>query len=188
MILLIDNFDSFSHMLADLVRQTGVELKIVRNDSSLEEIHAIEFSALILSPGPGRPDQAGNLMQIFEEYYKKVPVLGVCLGHQAIGEFFGAKLEKNEIPVHGKVHQVKKTVNHPFVEGLPEYFYVTRYHSLQLGEIPTMLKVLLETPKGEVMGLVHRDLPILGIQYHPEAFLTEYGLQLIQNWVNTLET
>ncbi|WP_373400343.1 hypothetical protein V8V91_12525 [Algoriphagus halophilus] len=107
MILLIDNFDSFSHMLADLVRQTGVELKILRNDTSLEEIHAIEFSALILSPGPGRPDQAGNLMQIFEEYYKKVPVLGVCLGHQAIGEFFGAKLVKNEIPVHGKVHQVK---------------------------------------------------------------------------------
>lgn len=174
-------------MLADLVRQAGVELKIVRNDTSLEEIQAIEFSALILSPGPGKPDQAGNLMQIFEEYYKKVPVLGVCLGHQAIGEFFGAKLVKNEIPIHGKVHQVRKTANHPFMEGMPECFNVTRYHSLQLGEIPTTLKVLLETPKGEVMGLVHQDLPILGIQYHPEAFLTEYGLKLIQNWVKTFD-
>ncbi|MBN3520655.1 aminodeoxychorismate/anthranilate synthase component II [Algoriphagus lutimaris] len=188
MILLIDNFDSFSHMLADLVRQTGAELKIVRNDTSLEEIQAIEFSAMILSPGPGKPDQAGNLMEIFEEYYKKVPVLGVCLGHQAIGEFFGAALVKNDIPVHGKVQQVKKVSAHPFTTGLPDTFNVTRYHSLQVENIPSILEVLLETQKGEVMGIAHRELPILGIQYHPEAFLTEYGLKLIQNWIETIDS
>lgn len=175
-------------MLADLVRQTGTELKIVRNDTSLEEIKTLDFSAIILSPGPGKPDQAGNLMEIFEAFYKKVPVLGVCLGHQAIGEFFGAKLVKNEAPVHGKVHQIKKTSSHFFTEGLPKTFQVTRYHSLQVELIPSNLEVLLETTRGEVMGIAHRELPILGIQYHPEAYLTEYGLKIIQNWVASIHS
>ena len=186
MILLIDNFDSFSHILADLVRRTGAELKIVRNDCSLEEIENLDLSGLILSPGPGRPGIAGNLMVIFERYYQQIPVLGVCLGHQAIGEFFGAKLVQNEIPVHGKVHLVKKAIEHPYTFGLPDTFKVTRYHSLQLEKIPKELEVILETKKGEVMGIAHRLLPILGIQYHPEAYLTEYGLELIQNWVKKI--
>ncbi len=171
-------------MLADLVLQTGEELKIVRNDCSLDEIEKIDFSGLILSPGPGRPSSSGKLMTIFERYYQQVPVLGVCLGHQAIGEFFGAKLVKNEVPVHGKVHSVKKTMNHFFTRGMPQTFKVTRYHSLRLEEVPSQLQIILETDKKEVMGIAHRELPILGIQYHPEAYLTEYGLDLIRNWVN----
>lgn len=186
MILLIDNFDSFSHMLADLVRRTGAELKILRNDCSLEDIENLDFSGLILSPGPGRPVTAGNLMVVFEKYYQKIPVLGVCLGHQAIGEFFGAKLVKNEIPVHGKVHSVKKTKEHSYTLGLPDTFKVTRYHSLLLEMIPEELDVILETEKGEVMGIAHQSLPILGIQYHPEAYLTECGFELIQNWVRRI--
>lgn len=173
-------------MLADLVRQTGAELKIVRNDCPLEEVQKINFSGLILSPGPGRPYQAGNLMEILEKYHDQVPVLGVCLGHQAIGEFFGADLVKNEFPVHGKVHEVKKTIAHPFTEQIPEKFSVTRYHSLQLEHVPDDLKIILETEKGEVMGVVHKELPILGIQYHPEAHLTQYGLELIKNWIKAI--
>jgi anthranilate synthase component 2 len=186
MLLLIDNFDSFSHMLADLLRQTGEELQVLRNDVSLEEIKQLEFDGLILSPGPGVPSQAGNLNEIFAEYYNKIPVLGVCLGHQAIGEFFGATLKKNPVPTHGKVHKVRKTNTHPYTMELPESFKVTRYHSLQLANLPKELEVILETESGEVMGIAHKSLPILGIQYHPEAYLTEYGLELVKSWVEQI--
>ena len=186
MLLLIDNFDSFSHILADLIRQTGVELIIRRNNVTLAEIEKIHFEGLILSPGPGIPSASGNLMPILEKYVDQVPILGVCLGHQAIGEFFGAKLVKNAVPTHGKVHSVHQTKPHFFTQGLPESFQVTRYHSLQLTELPDGLESILETESGEIMGMAHRTLPILGIQYHPEAYLTEYGLDLIQNWLKTL--
>jgi anthranilate synthase component 2 len=174
-------------MLADLIRQTGEELQIIRNDVSLAEIEEIDFSGLILSPGPGKPLQAGNMMEVLEKYHQTIPVLGVCLGHQAIGEFFGAKLVKNDFPVHGKVHQVRKTRPHPYTDGMPDTFKVTRYHSLQLEDIPSELEVIFETEKGEVMGITHCELPILGIQYHPEAYLTEYGLELIQNWIGLIK-
>ncbi|RAI95407.1 anthranilate synthase component 2 [Algoriphagus yeomjeoni] len=170
-------------MLADLLRQTGEELLVLRNDVSLEEIKKQDFDGLVLSPGPGIPEYAGNLNKIFAEYHDKVPILGVCLGHQAIGEFFGATLKKNAVPTHGKVHQVRKTKAHPFTERIPEAFKVTRYHSLQLANLPESLEVLLETESGEVMGIAHKNLPILGIQYHPEAYLTEYGLELVKSWV-----
>jgi len=187
MLLLIDNFDSFSHILADLIRQTGMELTIRRNDLTLEEIEKINFDGLILSPGPGIPSASGNLMPILEKYANQIPVLGVCLGHQAIGEFFGAKLVKNAIPTHGKVHSVHQTKPHFFTQGFPVSFQVTRYHSLQLTDLPDCLESILETESGEVMGMTHETLPILGIQYHPEAYLTEYGIDLIQNWLKTLK-
>jgi anthranilate synthase component 2 len=186
MLLLIDNFDSFSHILADLIRQTGMELIILRNDMSLEEIEKIDFRGLILSPGPGTPTTSGNLMLILEKYVDQIPILGVCLGHQAIGEFFGAKLVKNVVPTHGKVHSVHQTKPHFFTQGLPESFQVTRYHSLQLTELPDSLESILETERGEIMGIAHRTLPVLGIQYHPEAYLTQYGLDIIQNWIKTI--
>lgn len=186
MLLLIDNFDSFSHILADLIRQTGVELIIRRNDVTLAEIEKIDFRGLILSPGPGTPATSGNLMPILEKYVDQVPILGVCLGHQAIGEFFGAKLVKNVVPIHGKVHSVHQIKPHFFTQGLPERFQVTRYHSLQLTDLPESLESILETESGEIIGIAHKNLPILGIQYHPEAYLTEYGLDLIQNWLKTL--
>ncbi|UZD22049.1 gamma-glutamyl-gamma-aminobutyrate hydrolase family protein [Algoriphagus halophytocola] len=184
MLLLIDNFDSFSHMLADLLRQTGEELLVVRNDTALEELKKVPFEGLVLSPGPGTPAAAGNLNAILAYYFDKVPILGVCLGHQAIGEFFGAKLVKNRVPTHGKVHLVRKTKPHCFIsDNLPGRFHVTRYHSLQLRDLPDVLEVILETEEGEVMGMVHRKLPIVGIQYHPEAHLTAHGLELVKAWV-----
>lgn len=183
MLLLIDNFDSFSHILADLIRQTGEELTILRSDATAEEIGKIDFHGLILSPGPGKPSASGNLMAIFESYHTQIPILGVCLGHQAIGEFFGAELVKSPVPTHGKVHLVRKTKPHFFTQDLPKSFQVTRYHSLQLTELPDCLETILETESGEIMGIAHKTLPILGIQYHPEAYLTEYGLELIFSWV-----
>ncbi|MBS4069849.1 MAG: aminodeoxychorismate/anthranilate synthase component II [Algoriphagus sp.] len=188
MLLLIDNFDSFSHILADLIRQTGQELIIKRNEVSLEEIAEIDFKGLILSPGPGTPATSGNLMPILKKYVDQVPILGVCLGHQAIGEFFGAKLVKNAVPTHGKVHTIRQTRPHFFTQNLPERFQVTRYHSLQLTDLPDCLESILETERGEIMGIAHRTLPILGIQYHPEAYLTEYGIAIIQNWLRMLKT
>ncbi len=187
MLLLIDNFDSFSHILADLIRQTGEELRIIRNDASLEEIENIDFKGLILSPGPGIPYYAGNLLSAFEKYHERIPVLGVCLGHQAIGEFFGAELVKNQVPTHGKVHLVRKTQTHFFTQNLPDRFNVTRYHSLQLQNLPDCLEIILETESEEIMGMAHKTLPILGIQYHPEAYLTEYGLDLMKNWMATVK-
>lgn len=186
MILLLDNFDSFSHMLADLIRQTGEELIVCRNDVPLEEIKNIDFDGLVLSPGPGVPSEAGNMNAILKYYYSKLPILGVCLGHQAIGEFFGAKLIKNTIPTHGKVRAVRLNGTHEFTASLPEEFMVTRYHSLIVQDLPADLEVLIESLEGEVMGLAHKSLPIFGIQYHPEAYLTEYGLELIKNWVGFL--
>lgn len=183
MVLLIDNFDSFSHILADYLLQTGIPLKIVRNDQSLDSLRAGNWEGLILSPGPESPEKAGNLMEILGHFAEKIPVLGICLGHQAIGLHWGATLAKGKQPVHGKVHGVKSLSKHQILTGLRESFKVTRYHSLLLTEIPDCLEVLLETNDGEVMAIAHRELPVLGIQYHPEAYLTEFGKEIIQNWL-----
>ena len=183
MLLLIDNFDSFSHILADYVRQVGVDLKIVRNDVPLAELIQEEYEGLILSPGPGIPRQAGNLMEVLDYYHDKLPILGICLGHQAIGEYFGATLGKGRKPVHGKVSKVTRAKTHIMLEGLPDSFMVTRYHSLELTHLPPILEAILTTDQGEIMAISHKFLPIFGVQYHPEAHLTEGGLEMIRNWV-----
>lgn len=185
MLLLIDNFDSFSHILADYLRQTGHELEIYRNDVPLDLIKDREWDGLVLSPGPGTPRQAGNLMGILDYFVLRTPVLGICLGHQAMGEYFGAVLEKCEKPVHGKVHSVFKKSESPYLQNMPECFEVTRYHSLLLSEAPEEFEILLETEESEIMAIVHKELPILGIQYHPEAYLTQYGMQIILNWLES---
>ncbi|MEX2591836.1 MAG: aminodeoxychorismate/anthranilate synthase component II [Anditalea sp.] len=183
MLLLIDNFDSFSHILADSIRQTGADLKIVRNDIPLSELAKEEYEGLILSPGPGTPHKAGYLMEVLDYYHDKLPILGICLGHQAIGLFFGAKLVRSKKPVHGKISEVFQSEKHPVLQGVPDSFKVTRYHSLELLDLPSTLKVPLATGHGEVMALSHEILPLFGIQFHPEAHLTEYGLKMISNWV-----
>tara|TARA_R110001592_G_scaffold363397_1_gene687908 strand:- start:107127 stop:107711 length:585 start_codon:yes stop_codon:yes gene_type:complete len=181
--LLIDNFDSFAHILADYFRRTGEQVIVLRNNLSLEEIKKHHFSALVFSPGPETPEKAGNLMKILAYYYDKVPVLGICLGHQAIGTFFGAQLVRSSWPMHGKISTVFRKKQHEVLKDLPETFNVTRYHSLELKNLPDCLSLILEGEKGEIMMLSHKELPILGFQFHPEAHLTEYGEQLIQNWV-----
>lgn len=183
MLLLIDNFDSFSHILADYLRQTGHELEIFRNDVPIEQIIDREWDGLVISPGPGIPHQAGNLTKILDHYAERMPVLGICLGHQALGEYFGADLIKCQKPVHGKVHSVFKKSESPYLHGMPETFEVTRYHSLLLSQVPKGFEILLETAQSEIMAMAHQSLPILGIQYHPEAFLTQNGMQIILNWM-----
>lgn len=183
MVLLIDNFDSFSHILADYLRQLGVELHIVRNDIDPLELLQTDWEALILSPGPESPQKAGNLMLILEQFVFRIPVLGICLGHQAIGEFFGGKLVKGKQPVHGKVHQVYRQNRHPFLKNLPDSFEVTRYHSLEIQDVPEELEILLKTKNGEIMAMAHKNFPVFGIQYHPEAYLTQFGLEILKNWL-----
>lgn len=183
MLLLIDNFDSFSYILADLVRQTGVDIKIVRNDVPLVDLMREDYQGLILSPGPGIPRNSGQLMEVLDFYHDKLPILGICLGHQAIGEYFGASLMKGAKPVHGKISEVSQVSRHPILTGLPLSFKVTRYHSLELTNLPSTLEAILVANNGEIMALSHKSLPIFGVQYHPEAHLTEYGLDLVSNWV-----
>lgn len=183
MLLLIDNFDSFSHILADSIRQTGADLKIVRNNIPLSELVKEEYEGLVLSPGPGTPDKAGYLMEVLDHYHDKLPILGICLGHQAIGLYFGARLVRSKKPVHGKVSEVFQSEKHPILQGMPDSFRVTRYHSLELLDLPSSLKVPLTTGQGEVMALSHEIFPIFGMQFHPEAHMTEYGLKMIRNWM-----
>lgn len=170
-------------MLADYFLRLGVDLRIVRNDANLEELQADPYDAVVLSPGPESPHKAGNLMKILRHYHDKIPVMGVCLGHQALGMLFGAELVKCDKPMHGKVTPVIQVAQHPVFQDLPHRFNVTRYHSLELRNLPPDLKVLLKTDKGEIMAMAHQELPLLGIQFHPEAHLTEFGAEMIQAWV-----
>lgn len=170
-------------MLADYFLRTGVELRIVRNDVSIHDVKQEEYQALVISPGPETPMKAGNLMEILDYYVDKLPILGVCLGHQAIGQYFGADLVKSRRPMHGKVSRVTQIGEHPLFANLPKTFQVTRYHSLELTNLPDTLETILVAEKGEIMGVAHRSLPIIGVQFHPEAHLTEHGLELIAAWV-----
>ena len=183
MVLLLDNFDSFTWNLADYIHRLGVPCEVVQNDQPLEKIQQIPFKALILSPGPQTPAKAGCLMEVIAHNYRRVPILGVCLGHQALGEFFGARLYKASQPMHGKLSSISCRSDYLF-EGLPAQFKVVRYHSLLLKELPHSLESIAETAAGELMALRHRELPIRGVQFHPEAILTEGGLALLKNWVS----
>lgn len=183
-ILLLDNYDSFTYNLYDYLLQTGVECRVLRNDAlPLEAFDDLGFDAIVFSPGPKRPKDAGLMPALIERYHDRAPMLGICLGHQALGEFFGAKLIKAKVPMHGKTTVVRHS-GHPLFAGIPERFTVMRYHSLLLESLDnTPLECIARTDEGEIMALAHRSLPILGMQFHPESILTEYGLQLLRNWV-----
>ena len=183
MLLLLDNFDSFTYNLVDYFGQLGVEAKVVRNDVPLVEITQLPVIGVVLSPGPHVPQQAGNLMHVIQHYHERVPMLGICLGHQALGTFFGAELGKAQKPMHGKISDIT-CVPDPIFKGLPTKMPVVRYHSLVLRQMPESLMPLAYTPDGELMAFRHRKLPIYALQFHPEAALTTYGLQMLQNWLS----
>lgn len=185
-LLLLDNFDSFTFNLLDYFRQLNVDVLVRRNDLPLAELLALNADAVVLSPGPGTPRRAGVMMDLLAHVHNRLPVLGVCLGHQALGEFFGAEVTRGARPMHGKVSEIRlQAPAEPLFLGLPPYFSVTRYHSLVVRELPDELVPLAQTvePPHELMALRHRTLPLYGVQFHPEALLTAHGLSLLRNWV-----
>ncbi len=182
-VLLIDNFDSFTFMLKDYLEQSGADCEVIRNDIEINSQQLQAFDALVISPGPGRPEEAGKLMQLLSIAIHKLPILGVCLGHQAIGEYFGAKLEKGLKPMHGKVSQILHQDDELFLT-IETQFEATRYHSLVLRQLPESLTAIAYSQDDEeIMALKHIELPIYGIQFHPESCLTNSGLDLIQNFL-----
>ena len=186
MLLVIDNYDSFTYNLVQYLGELGADMKVVRNDEVT--VDAIERDLkpeqILISPGPGTPDSAGITLKTIARFAGKLPILGVCLGHQAIGQHFGGKVSRAPEPVHGKPVEVMHDGRSIF-EGLPEKFKAGRYHSLivERGSMPDCLEISAESPDGLVMGLRHKELPIEGVQFHPESILTEHGKQMLKNFL-----
>ncbi len=187
MVLLLDNYDSFTYNLRDYVLQLGEECKVVRNDEmTADELARLDFSSAIISPGPKRPENAGVTMQFIERFYTAKPILGICLGHQAIGQFFGAKLVKAARPMHGKTSVITHA-GHFLFDGILQQTEVMRYHSLILDELEcTPLKVIARTTENEIMAIAHPELKIAGVQFHPESVLTPDGLHILKNWFDNI--
>lgn len=185
MFLMIDNYDSFVYNLVRYFQELNEEIILRRNDEiTIEEIEAMKPEGIIISPGPKRPEDAGLSEEIVRHFRGRLPILGICLGHQVIGHVFGADIICGKAPVHGKVHKVFHREEGLFT-GLPLPFNATRYHSLivDANTLPDCLEVTSETEDGVIMGLRHRTYPIYGVQFHPEAELTEYGHEFLMNFL-----
>lgn len=187
-VLLLDNYDSFTYNLFDYLKQAGCNVSVKRNDAIEIEAAIAEVDGIVLSPGPGTPSSAGRLMDLIKAASSILPMLGICLGHQAIGEYFGARLSKAVRPVHGKTTRIHHIKSDPILLGIPETMEVMRYHSLILTGLPAEITPLAYTDTSELMMIKHQALPIYGVQYHPESVLTPFGLKLIKNWVNIVTT
>ncbi len=182
MILLLDNYDSFTYILNDYLLQCGLQTEVHRNDAiDCATIEARKYKGIVLSPGPNRPADSGILMQVVEQFHARLPLLGVCLGHQAIGEYFGASLVKATQPMHGKTSPIHYQP-HPVFKQLSQPFTAMRYHSLVLKNVQAPLQIVAETASHEIMAIAHQHLPLFGVQFHPESVLTVEGLQLLRNW------
>jgi anthranilate synthase component 2 len=189
-ILLIDNYDSFSYNLYQLIGEIEQEIRVIRNDEmTVNEIRGLAPDGMILSPGPGRPENAGIIVEAARTLGKEIPVLGVCLGHQAICLSFGAMITYAKQLMHGKQSQVRFDQNCPLFEGVPEMAPVARYHSLaaDVETIPDELRVTAVTDDGEVMAVQHRDYPIFGVQFHPESIMTPDGRRMLENFIRLAE-
>lgn len=185
-LLLIDNYDSFTYNLVQYFGELGCDLTVWRNDSfTLEDVHALNPDAIVVSPGPCTPSEAGMSVEVIKSLGPEIPVLGVCLGHQSIGEAFGAKVERAKLPVHGKTSPVRHEGTDIFT-GLPDDVRVTRYHSLLVKDLPPELVATAWTtdPDEEVvMALRHRDYPVYGVQFHPESIETQAGMDMLRNFL-----
>ncbi|HYP23045.1 MAG TPA: aminodeoxychorismate/anthranilate synthase component II [Actinomycetota bacterium] len=185
-LLLVDNYDSFVYNLAQAFGSLGAEPVVVRNDAALDDLVAVEPDAVVISPGPGTPAEAGVSIAAIEAFAGRVPVLGVCLGHQCIGAAFGGTVNRAPVgPMHGKVSPIEHDGTGVFA-GLPSPFEATRYHSLAIDDDgwPDALEVTARATDGVVMGVRHRELPVEGVQFHPESILTDRGPQLLANFVS----
>ncbi|MFW5749712.1 MAG: anthranilate synthase component II [Halanaerobium sp.] len=185
MILVIDNYDSFTYNLVHLLEEFD-QVKVMRNDRlSVDDIAIMAPDKIIISPGPGRPDDAGISKELIEYFKDKIDILGVCLGHQCIGEVFGSEVVEADRIVHGKTSAIKKTKADKLFAGIEEGFLATRYHSLIVAResLSAELEVLAESDEGEIMALKHSRYPVYGVQFHPESILTEAGRELIKNFL-----
>jgi anthranilate synthase/aminodeoxychorismate synthase-like glutamine amidotransferase len=185
MLLVIDNYDSFTYNLVQYLGEMGVAMKVVRNDEvTLEQIEAWQPDRLLISPGPCSPREAGLSCEVIRRLGPRIPTLGVCLGHQCIGQVFGARVVVNYRMMHGKTSMIHHDGRDLFA-GLPNPFRATRYHSLVIepGSLPDCLEVTARTDEGEIMGVRHKQYPIWGVQFHPESILTEYGRELLRNFL-----
>ena len=183
-IVIIDNYDSFTYNLSHLVKELGAEVTVLRNDQfEIEQLQ--QFSKIILSPGPGIPSEAGLLLDVIRTYAGRKPILGVCLGHQAIGEVFGARLENLSDVFHGVATPCHIVSDDPIFYGLDRDITVGRYHSWVVSRValPTCLEVTATSDEGQIMALRHRELNVRGIQFHPESVLTPDGKKMLQNWL-----
>jgi anthranilate synthase/aminodeoxychorismate synthase-like glutamine amidotransferase len=185
MLLMIDNYDSFTFNLVQYFGELGAEVQVFRNDQvSVERIEALAPAGIVLSPGPCTPDEAGVTLDTIQRLAGRVPILGVCLGHQAIGQAFGGKVVRAKQVMHGKVSRIQHDGRGVFTD-IQDNFIATRYHSLvvERGTLPACLEVSAQSEDGEIMGLRHRSLDVEGVQFHPEALLTEHGHQLLKNFL-----
>ena len=191
MILLIDNYDSFSYNLYQLIGEIDLDIRVIRNDEmTVDEIRALNPDCLILSPGPGRPEDAGIIVETVKTLGKSLPILGVCLGHQAICAAFGATVTYAKELMHGKQSDVKFDADCPLFGGCPPIAPVARYHSLaaDADTIPECLKITALTTDGEIMAVQHKEYPIYGVQFHPESIMTPDGGQMLRNFIKKRES
>jgi len=189
MILVIDNYDSFTFNLVQYLGELGQDLRIVRNDAvTLEEIEVLAPAAIVVSPGPGRPENSGIIVETIRTFAGRVAVLGVCLGHQALGAAFGARVVPAPYIMHGKTSDVFHDGRTIFA-GLPDPFQAARYHSLMVAEegLPECLEISARTADGVIMGLRHRSFTMEGVQFHPESILTKEGMRLLRNFLSLVE-
>ena len=186
MLLVIDNYDSFTYNLVQYLGELGAEMKIFRNDEiTVDQIeNELNPERILISPGPGTPDTAGVTLETIDRFAGKVPIFGVCLGHQAIGQHYGGTVSRAPEPVHGKPVQVSHDGKSIFA-GVPNDFNAGRYHSLIVdrGSMPECLEISAESPDGLVMGLRHKELPVEGVQFHPESILTDHGKLMLKNFL-----
>lgn len=185
MILMLDNYDSFTYNLVQFLGEMGQELKVYRNDKiTLDEIQDLNPDHIVISPGPCSPDEAGISLQVIERFAGKIPILGVCLGHQSIAQAFGGKVIRSERLMHGKTSPVSHD-NRTIFSGIPSPFTATRYHSLivERESLPDCLEISAWTEDGEIMGLRHKSLLVEGVQFHPESIITDYGREILRNFI-----
>jgi len=186
MMLMIDNYDSFTYNLVQYLSELGQKLTVYRNDKiDIEQIKRLRPSHIVISPGPGRPEEAGISEDVIREFGQKIPILGVCLGHQAIGEVFGGKVIRADKLMHGKTSQIYHNSS-PIFKGLSNPFEATRYHSLivEKKSLPGVFQITAWTKDNEIMAIAHKKFPIWGVQFHPESILTKEGKKLLKNFID----
>ena len=185
MILIIDNYDSFTYNLVQYIGALDYEMEIVKNDQlSIDEINKLSPEKIVISPGPGKPEDAGISIDVIRKYYDKIPILGICLGHQAIAIAFGGKvIHANEIS-HGKIVEIKHAKSKIF-EDIPNIFYATRYHSLMIdhNSLPSEINIIAQTNNNIIMGVEHVSANLFGLQFHPESIETKFGIKMIENFL-----